>query len=272
MNQKYDTESFIEKAIKIHGDKYDYSKVEYINYNTKVCVICPIHGEFWITPSNHLNKTKPRSCPKCAHPCYRKTTDEYVKEAISKHGDKYDYSKTKYVNNTTKVCVICPIHGEFWVNPEKHIHRGDGCPLCSYRTSYTTESFIEKVKTIHHDEYDYSKIEYVNSKTKVCVICPTHGEFWISTSKLLIGQGCPKCRYIKSANKKRRSLGNIITLANNIHDNKYDYSLIQEYKNDTIKYPIICPIHGIFEQNFLNHLKGQGCPICGQLKSIENRT
>ena len=129
------------------------------------------------------------------------------------------------------------------------------------------EHFIERARKIHGDEYDYSKVEYINSKTKVCIICKEHGEFWQTPSHHYLGEGCPKCRYIKSANSKRRNVEEVIELSNKVHNFKYDYSLIKEYKNDREKLPIICKEHGVFYQTMNNHIKGkQGCPECGKIK------
>lgn len=181
------TEDFINKSIKIHGDKYNYSKVKYINCNTKVKIICPIHGEFYQTPQSHLRGS---GCPKCCG--LNKTTEEFIEKAILVHGDKYDYSKTEYKGSITKVCIICPKHGEFWQKPNDHLH-GEGCKECSKKYK-TTEEFIEESKSIHGDKYDYSKVNYINSNEKVCIICPKHGEFWQTPHSHLRGRGCPKCR------------------------------------------------------------------------------
>lgn len=199
-------------------------------------------------------------------------TIEFIKKAKEVHGDKYDYSKVEYINNKTKICIICPIHGDFLVNPYKHIKRGDGCPQCSKKARLTTDIFIKRSNDIHKNFYDYSKTNYINYDTKVIITCPIHGEFNISPNKHLLGQGCPKCRYIKSANGRRRTLENVIEKSNEIHKNIYDYSLITEYKNDRVKYPIICKKHGIFYQTMNNHICfKEGCPICGRLKSDLNR-
>ena len=193
--KKYTTEEFIKKAREIHGDKYDYSKVEYVSYHTKVCIICPKHGEFWQTPANHLRN---RNCPKCGNNSKIKkrslTKEEFIKKAREVHGDKYDYSKVKYINNYTKVCIICPEHGEFWQNANSHL-RGCGCPkCCNNGVKLTTEEFVKKARKIHGDKYDYSKVEYKNSHTKVCIICPEHGEFWQTPTSHLHGEsGCPMC-------------------------------------------------------------------------------
>jgi len=116
------TEEFIKKAKEIHGDRYDYSKVNYITAKTKVCIICPKHGEFWMEPVNHLSG---QNCPKCVGGV-RLTKEEFITKANEVHNNKYDYSKVDYVNSQTKVCIICPEHGEFWQTPEKHIIRMHG--------------------------------------------------------------------------------------------------------------------------------------------------
>ena len=195
------TEQYIEKAKRVHGDKYDYSKVEYVNNFTKVCIICPQHGEFWQAPKYHLQG---QGCPKCGGRM-RKSSDDFIEDGKKIHGDKYDYSKVEYVNNKTKVCIICPKHGEFFVTPHNHL-KGRGCPICGAENrrknrASTTESFIEKAKKVHGDKYDYSKIEYTNSLTKVCIICPQHGEFWQTPSNHINPtrpRNCPKCHAITS--------------------------------------------------------------------------
>ena len=191
--KKLTLESFLERSKKIHNNKYDYSKVEYVNAKTKVCIICPKHGEFWQTPDNHL---KGKGCAYCAK-IKKLTTKEFIKRAKEVHDNKYDYSKVEYVNTHKKVCIICPKHGEFWQTPANHL-LGRGCKVCvgnSY--SYSTKEWVEKAKEIHNDEYDYSKVEYINSKTKVCIICPKHGEFMMLPNNHLFGQKCPSCRESK---------------------------------------------------------------------------
>ena len=179
---------FIERANEIHHGKYDYSKVEYINDKAKVCIICPEHGEFWQDPHTHL---KGSGCPKCISSGIKKTI-EFIERAKKIHGDKYDYSKVCYIGSNKKVCIICPEHGEFWQYAYVHL-KGSGCPRCDKSKKLSKEEFIEKSNKIHHNKYDYSKVEYVNNKTKVCIICPEHGEFWQSPRHHLVGLGCSLC-------------------------------------------------------------------------------
>lgn len=188
-------ENWVIKACKTHGDKYDYSKVEYKGWKDKVCIICPEHGEFWQRPSEHIRKNKPSGCPQCgkiyAQTYSLKTTEQFIKDSISVHGNKYDYSKVEYINAKTKVCIICPEHGEFWQTPNQH-QQGSGCPKCA-GLRITTEEWIKKAKEIHGNKYDYSKVEYRGSKEKVCIICPEHREFWQIPNNHLNGVGCYEC-------------------------------------------------------------------------------
>ena len=122
----------------------------------------------------------------------KSNTEEFIKKAKKVHGNKYDYSKVNYVGNKIEVTIICPEHGEFEQTPKGHL-RGQGCPKCNGGVVQTTEEFIKKAKEIHGDKYDYSKVNYINMRTKVVIICPEHGEFEQRPRRHLIGDGCPKC-------------------------------------------------------------------------------
>ena len=187
-NLKKTKSDFINESNKLHNNKYDYSKVEYINNHTKICIICPEHGEFWQMPKRHLSGD---GCPKC---CGRnRTTEEFIEIARKIHGNKYDYSKTEYINSSKKVCIICPEHGEFWQIPHSHL-QGKNCPKCSHQSyKHTNESFIDEAHKIHGDKYDYSKVEYINNHTPVCIICAKHGMFYQTPNAHLNGKGCSKC-------------------------------------------------------------------------------
>ena len=257
MPRKITREQFIEKAKEAHGNKYDYSKVEYINYSMKVCIICPEHGEFWQSPANHIHKSHPRGCPKC-NIYARKNLSDFIQKAKEIHGGKYDYSKTEYIDAKTKVCIICPEHGEFWQSPSNHIHKSHprGCPKCNGGIRMTMDEFLKKSKEIHGDKYDYSKVdlEHRDSLGRVCIICPEHGEFWQIPSLHAKGTKCKYCAKVGKLNtedfKKR---------AKELHGNKYDYSKT-EYTIQEESIIITCPIHGDFVQSANSHLHGAGCP------------
>lgn len=175
------------KARKIHGDKYDYSKVVYVDSVTPVCIICPNHGEFMQTPRSHFLG---KGCLECSYDKFRLTTEDFIERSIKVHGDKYDYSKTEYVNSYSKVCIICPKHGEFFQRAQAHMD-GHGCPKCS---KGCTEIMVEQAINVHGDKYDYSKVEYVNNKTHVVIICPEHGEFKQTPKDHVLKEyECPKC-------------------------------------------------------------------------------
>ncbi len=195
-------EDFIKKANLLHNNKYNYSKVYFTKMLDKVKIICPIHGEFEQTASNHLNG---QGCPYCAGKNI--TTEDFIKKSIEKHGEKYDYSKTVYKNTRTLVTIICPLHGEFQQRPSAHL-QGQGCPICG-NFQMNTEIFIEKSKRIHGDYYDYSKTIYIGSLKPLNIICPVHGEFQQIASTHICGSGCPKCAH-KNKSKLEKEIENLL--------------------------------------------------------------
>ena len=253
MPKKMTTEEFIERAKQVHGDKYDYSKVEYVGSKIKVSIICPVHGEFLQTPGCHLNG---KGCHFCSNN-KKLTTEEFIQKAKLVHGDKYDYSKVDYVNNTIKVTIICPIHGEFSQKPNGHLN-GKGCHLCSNNKKLTTAEFIKRAKKVHGDKYDYSKVDYVNNTIKVTIICPVHGDFLQIPYDHLNGCGCLQC-----SGKNKKNTKTFIEQSKKVHGNTYNYHKV-DYINSHKKIKIICKKHGEFSQNPYDHLNGHGCPICNE--------
>ena len=205
MSKKYTIEEFIEKSKIVHGDKYNYSKVEYINSTHKVCIICPEHGEFWQQPQNHIQG---QNCPICgrliANSKTSKSKQDFIDEANKVHKNKYTYDKVNYINTDTKIIITCPKHGDFLETPYLHL-KGHGCPKCGYDTvstslSKTTEEFITQAQKVHKNLYDYSNIIYTGEINQVEIICKKHGAFLQCPKDHLSGSGCPKCK-LKSQNK-----------------------------------------------------------------------
>lgn len=250
---KLTTEEFIEKAKTIYGDKYDYSKVNYTGNKNKICIICPTHGEWLVTPNNFLRGSE---CLKC-YGTPKLTTSEFIEKAKQVHGNKYNYSKVAYNGNKSKVKIICPIHGEFLQSAASHL-KGAGCPACSGLEKITKEVFLKKSKLNHITVYDYSKVDFNNSNEKVCIICPIHGEFWQTANYHMYGGNCPKC-----TGGMRLSKEDFLKKAKAIHGDKYDYTKVI-YKNYSTKVEIVCKEHGSFLQTPNNHLFGAGCPTCPQ--------
>ena len=199
------------------------------------------------------------------------TTQKFIEKSFEIHGDKYDYSKTKYINAKTKVIIICSEHGEFEQIPNNHLS-GAGCPECAKINfkkirSYNSDKFKEKGNIVHNGKYDYSKVNYVDSKTKVIIICSEHGEFEQRPDVHLFGQGCPECAKITIKNKQIHiSNEEFAEKAFLVHGDKYSYELV-DYINAKTNVTIICSEHGRFEQTPNNHLAGTGCPECALLST-----
>lgn len=220
--------NFKEKASKKFSYKYDYSKANYIDNHTPIEIVCPIHGVFKQTPHDHFKS--PIGCQKCVLEKMSldqaSTTEEFIKKARQIHGNKYDYSKVKYINNRIKVCIRCPIHGEFWQTPDNHLY-GKGCKKCSYEKLssnkfLTTNEYIEKAKLVHGDKYDYSETIYNGMKNDVVIICPIHGKFKQNASNHTHGKGCPKCNMKNKSHLEKEVLKKISNY-NYIHQQNFSF-------------------------------------------------
>ncbi|MFW6281854.1 MAG: hypothetical protein ACOC1O_03555 [bacterium] len=200
-------ELFVEKAEKIHGKKYNYSLLEdNVDYKEKIKIICKEHGVFEQLPGNHISGGK--GCNGCAsiqranH--FRIGKDEFIKRSKEIHEDKYDYSLVEYINYETSVKIICKEHGVFEQKPSKHIGRKHGCRKCGMKNKkqcqpMELDDFIKKAKEIHKDKYDYSLVEYVNSKMPVKIMCKEHGVFeQLPSNHLRPDRGCSKCSAVFS--------------------------------------------------------------------------
>jgi len=192
----YDKEKFIIKANIKHNFKYNYMNVDYKNTHTKISILCPKHGEFIQLPLRHI---RGQGCPTCGIEnnanTRRFTQEEFILKCQEIHKNFYDYQKTIYSTMHKKIIVICPTHGEFSIRASNH-YRGKKCPYCAGNKN-STNFLIEQFKLIHGNLYDYSKVTYLNSRTKIKIICKTHGEFLQSHSNHLKGNGCPLCNLSK---------------------------------------------------------------------------
>lgn len=125
MSKRKTQEEFLSECMEVHGSRYDYKKVHYVNALKPVIIICSIHGEFYQTPSKHING---RGCQKCGGSSLS-TTNEFISKANTIHKGRYDYHKVNYQKWNIKVTISCKIHGDFLQSPNKHLC-GDGCPKC----------------------------------------------------------------------------------------------------------------------------------------------
>ncbi len=193
MGKKLTTAEFIANSRKVHGSKYCYSQVDYLNNISKVNIICKSHGGFLQTPSAHMQG---KGCMSCSGK-KRKHTADFISASIEVHGDKYRYSRSKYLNSKTKLTITCMKHGDFQQRPDIHAS-GHGCQFCAKEdrpvsNTSTTFEFIKKAKLVHGSEYDYSQCDYINSISKVSITCKVHGQFEQAPSNHLTGNGCPSC-------------------------------------------------------------------------------
>jgi len=201
MKKKLSKDKFIDNAIEIHGNKYDYSDVNIINCKNKIKIICPEHGEFYQRPTDHYRN----GCPKCGK---YSNTKKFIEKSIRIHEDKYDYSNVVYINNITPVEIVCKEHGKFFQKPLHHLF-GCDCPICSRnKFKLKKEDFIKKSIKVHGNIYDYSRVE-INGCKKIEILCKNHGPFFQTPDNHQRGKGCPVCneshgeRHIREYLKQR---------------------------------------------------------------------
>lgn len=261
MSKRLSQDEIISIFRTVHGEAYGYDKVVYTGGAKKVEITCPVHGSFLQTPNNHRRGV---GCPHCAAEAKRVsniTTEEFVRRASEVHEGSYDYGETVYVNSSTPVKIICPIHGVFEQTPSNHLS-GSGCRKCGYeaasrKTRKTREEFIVQAQAIHGDRYSYNNVNYLGDSTKVEIVCPEHGSFWQTPNKhTSAAQGCPMC-----APNRPLSRELFIDQARLVHGDRYDYSLVPGGRVSG-HVTIVCRQHGKFTQLPHDHLDGHGCRAC----------
>lgn len=209
MAKKLTRDEVINGFRKVHGDKYDYSMVKYVNTRTKVDIYCPKHGMFSQTPNSHRNGSGCKSCGrKKAANSITIPFDEILKRFRDAHGGYYDYSKIIYKNSRHPIEIVCPKHGSFFQSAQMHF-AGQKCPQCAKikagkKRALSQSEVLERFKEVHGDYYDYSLVIYKNGRDKIKIICPTHGVFKQGAESHMYGSGCPKCA--QSRGEKRVAL------------------------------------------------------------------
>lgn len=200
---------------------------------------------------------------------------EFITKANEKHNSKYTYSKVVYVNTSKKVDISCSEHGTFKQTPADHLYGGYGCSSCKFikiakeRTIKAANSFTQKAINAHKKfnvVYDYSKVDYVNAKTPVDILCKMHGIFIVTPNKHLSGWGCAQC----SHNRKKLTTKEFIAKAKKVHGNRFVYCGTQ-YQDYYTEIQIGCKKHGTFFQSPERHLHTKGCPMCYYSCSIGER-
>lgn len=191
---------------KVHGDKYDYSLLDYKNSSTKIKVICSTHGMFEVAPEHHK---KGVGCRKCYFESQKLSKEEFIVRSQNHFGNRYDYSLFNELPKAReKIKILCREHNiEFWQDPRSHMRGHTGCPQCkillltgakknigTFRKSEDFKNeFIEKSIALHGEKYIYENFLYVRTDVKGIIGCPKHGDFWQSPSNHLSGSNCPAC-------------------------------------------------------------------------------
>ena len=251
------TQIFIEKARTKHGDRYGYERVDYVRNSDKIIITCKQHGDFEQIPSGHLSG---KGCAKCAG-VHRYSTQEWIQEAITEHGDRYRYDRVVYYHSQEKVVITCKKHGDFEQRPNDHLN-GLGCAKCAGIYSYSTQEWVQEAISVHGDRYDYDRVVYVRTHVKVIITCKKHGDFEQTPSGHLMGKGCERCGFESTAAKKTQKAKNsFIEKSRAVHGDRYDYSKAVYVRNSD-KVTITCKKHGDFEQAPSHHLQGKGCAKC----------
>ena len=238
---------------RVHGDRYDYSKVIYTGVKSKVTIVCKEHGPYTTTMDSHLQG---KNCPKCVGGV-RSNTTEFITKANLVHNNVYNYSLVDYKNNTTKVKLICPIHGEFLISPNNHL-AGVGCKKCKGKLVTNTDELMEFGKIKFPDKHTYEKTIFVSSIAKVIITCKEHGDFNISPNSYQNSKyGCPSC-----AGRTQCTTTNVIDRFKEIHGDTYDYSTVNYLTMHTKVFFTCTRCNQVISQTPRNHLNGDGCSSC----------
>lgn len=227
MSRKSNTEEFIFKSKRIHGERYDYSLVKYVGAATNVEIICSEHGRFIQKPNKHLSG---QGCPLCSKNKIL-SQDEFISQCTELHDGFYDYSKVYYKSRESKVVIICPIHGEFTQLARNHLSKKSGCKACSKKIKHTTDSFITKARSIHGTRYDYSLVDYQKKSVHVKIICPVHGIFEQTPNNHFNSKiGCNQCKLDSTESRASRDITKMLE----------PYVVFKEFRFDDCKnhYPL----------------------------------
>lgn len=251
--RKKSFEEYVIEANKIHNHKYTYLQMYKKGKYNYLDIKCKIHGIFKKRTGNHISRKQ--GCSLCSKPSVL-NNDIFIKRANEIHKTKYDYSKVDYVNNNTKVIIICNEHGCFKQTLKNHIDNKQGCPKCRKNYKMNKKDFIKKATKVHGNKYIYDESIYTGSHNSITIKCKEHGYYTQKSTDHLSGNGCYKC------NGKIRTTEDFIEKANKKHDNLYNYTK-SIYVNARKKIIITCKVHGDFKQSPNDHLNGCGCQKCG---------
>lgn len=265
---------YIDRSIKKHGSKYDYTPTIFLTAKLKVKILCLIHGIFEQRAHSHFSM----GCKKCGNiqgieklkgrtvvDKLSKMTEEIFLERSNKfHSNKYSYDDVEYDGYNTEVIIGCPKHGKFKQSPKNHLK--GGCRDCanellSESRRMDRDEYVKNATEVHNGKYTYGEIIYEDERAYINVICPDHGKFVQYCQSHLRGHGCPECGFIITGSARRLPKEEVIKRFIIMHGNRYEY-LDFEYTTVENQISIKCKKHGTFLQTVREHMSGSGCKKC----------
>jgi very-short-patch-repair endonuclease len=262
---KLTLERVLERFHEIHGDRYDYSQVVWVNKQTRMTIVCREHGPFEHTFETHR---KGRGCKSCWLEALRaKKERELLKYLQETYSELYDYSLISYERDRVPLKLVCPTHGVFEIAPYaiRQPTRSILCSACysdrGRNSKLELGEILDRFKLRHGDRYDYSQLGYKSAHVPVEIICRQHGSFQMKAYVHWTGSGCPSC------STKIVSTADCVARFKEVHGERYDYSQV-DYQGPEIAVVIICRTHGAFTSNPANHWKqaGESCTPCRAAK------
>lgn len=281
MAKKLTTEEFIERAKKVHGNKYDYSKTKYVNKRTKICIICPIHGEQWQLPMNHIYG---QGCPECgkiyAKDYVKKTRslglEGFLNKAREIHGDKYDFSLvTSYESNKDNIQVICNRCGNIFNTKPNWILTGHGCKHCETIKKCLGKDILNAAETFYGDEYKFPDIDPEKEywvKDYTTMVCKIHGNIRKRIDKILSGGRCTICGKLIGSKNAKLPQNEVKKRLLKLCNNKFDYNF-EEYENTQKPLHFTCKkCNKTFVRDLNTLMYNSDCPFCKKNEISKSRT
>ncbi len=266
---RWDLERFVNRALCMHGDAYDYSRIkkdDITGSESKIPIMCNTCNYTWSpTVSSFINGW--RGCPNCADKI-KWTLDRLLERTKQVHGDKYDYSQIKETDitgNTSKIAVSCNVCKYSWITSiASHITCAAGCPNCVGLAQWTLDRFIKQARKIHGNKYRYfcRPCDIVNVRSRVFVTCEKCDYQWFSAINDHINKqhNCPRCMYSLKWNLER-----FLEKSKQIHGEKYSYDQITEshISGRRSHIPVKCnTCECTWFPAIRDHIRGHGCPHC----------
>lgn len=269
-------EFFIENAVRVHGNKYDYTKLPLTFRGTdKIPIICKEHGEFLQIARNHIYGTH-TGCPICgrikANKSMTDTFETFVNKAKEVHGNKFEYFEESFTKTSSKLKIKCNKCGQIFEQLGTMHLSGCGCSYCNPpHTKLTTEQFKEKLSVTHPNLEVLS--EYNGADKIIIVRCKIHDYTYKTTPhRLTQGANCKKCYYDRSSKNRTKTKEQVLEDLKQIHNNKYSFPYIdEEYVNSRSKITALCPKHGKFVISINKLISGHGCIKCANEKNGKSK-